>query len=113
MNILLWKNNIKEAVKDIADKNFQEEAWFGKGDYISSPDELYCTLFDDFIFEDFLENDEAGLTDTQKRLGYKLISALESYSPKGQSLPEPGQMINDPEWSKVRDVAQAFFDSLE
>lgn len=113
MDILLWKNNIKEVVKDIADKGFQEEAWFGKGDYISSPDEVYCTLFDDFIFEDFLENNEAGLTDTQKNLGYKLVSALESYSPKDQALAEPSKIINDPEWDRVRGAAQEFLDSLE
>ena len=39
METALWQNNIKEAVQNIADGRFQEQAWFGESDQISSPDD--------------------------------------------------------------------------
>lgn len=112
MDIALWKKNIKEAVKDIADKNFQEEVWLHETNIVSSPVEVYCTLFDDFSFPDFLEAKEAHLTKEQKVAGRKLIDALDRYSPPGKELPSPKQMVRDPEWHKVRAVAQDFLKIL-
>ncbi len=113
MDKILWRNNIKEAAQDIGSKEFQELAWFGKSDQISSPVEVYCMLFDDFLFDDFLESSDIGLSDEQKYLGNKLRDSLNTYSPPGSTLPPPEQMLDDPEWQKVRNIAREFVDSLE
>lgn len=109
----LWREKIKRAVEGIASKDFQSKAWFGKGDEISSPEEVYATLLDDFTFEDFLTNDDINLTDLQKNKGRRLVGVMEGYPPINQPNPNPYFVIDDPEWEKVRKVAQDFLDSLD
>ena len=75
--------------------------------------EKYGMLFDDFLFDDFLESSDIGLSDEQKYLGNKLRDSLNTYSPPGSTLPPPEQMLDDPEWQKVRNIAREFVDSLE
>lgn len=54
----LWKKNVSDSVRSIADRNFQELAWYGKLEGIaSSPSDVYCMLFDDDDIEDFIERD--------------------------------------------------------
>ncbi|TAH33001.1 hypothetical protein EYC58_02495 [Candidatus Saccharibacteria bacterium] len=113
MNITIWKKNIREIVQDIASRESQERAWFGKSEQISSPDELYNSLFDDFLFDAFLASSEVNLSSLQKELGMRLSSSLKEYSPQGQELPSPRKMVRDPSWQKVRDIARAFERSLD
>lgn len=109
----LWRENVIKAVKDIANKKFQQRSWFGKSIEMSSPDEVYNTLFDDVLFEDFLQSSDIGLTKSQQKCGLALIDALESYSPNGSRLPSPEVMIDDPKWQVARNAANTFLESLE
>jgi hypothetical protein len=55
MDFETWKNMILDVATQVSDREFQRSAWFGKGEHVSSPDELYNGLFDDSMFEKFLE----------------------------------------------------------
>ena len=102
-----WQDNILESIKDISDINFQKEAWFGVNkNIISSPDEMYNTLFDDFEFEEFLNNNN--LSEVQKKIGFQLISEMESINNLDYKY-----LINSKEWNKVREIAKLFYDSFK
>lgn len=69
MSPQVWKTNVMSAVKAIADEQFQRAAWFGLlPNVVSSPEEMICTLFDDFVFGDFLNASEIGLSQGSGRL---------------------------------------------
>jgi hypothetical protein len=113
MDALLWRQNIKDAVEEAASKDIQKTAWAGGGDLVSSPDELYCVIFDDCLIVDFLESNPAQLTDEQISLGKDFVKALNWYSPDGQTLPGAIDMMRDPRWEKVRVAAALFLKSLD
>lgn len=76
--------------------------------------ELYCGLYDDFAFKKFLEDRKnINLTKEQRNAGWRLVRAMEAYSPSGEELPHPTDMIADPEWEEVRNIAKNFLDTLE
>lgn len=112
MSPKLWRERIIEAVQDIADEKFQKSAWFAKSEEISSPEEVYSRLFDDFIFDEFLESDEVGLTADQKQKGRYLVEAMNAYPENSSNLPSPEVVIDDPQWKRIREVAQDFLNSL-
>ena len=97
-----------EAVREIADDEFQRRVWLGAGPEVSSPDEAYNMLLDDFQFEAFLALADNGLSDTQREKGTALVASLKRYSPDGEALPSPIDMIDDPKWEEVRGVARDF-----
>lgn len=109
----LWRENVIKAVKDIASREFQQRTWFGKDEEVSSPDEIYNTLFDDVLFGDFLQSSDIGLTKSQREYGFALIDTLEEYSPDESQLPSPEVMIDDPKWQVARNAANTFLESLE
>lgn len=113
MNLETWRVNILDVIQDIADKEKQEVSWPLGNDDISSPTEMYCLLFDDFMFEDFLASKENGFSDEQVSLGNRLVKALDKYSPPGQVLLSEQYMLEDPQWDAVRKVASTFLESMK
>jgi len=111
MRIEDWRDLVVEATKKISDKNYQKLSWFGKGDVISSPEELYCGLLDDLIFDDYLAQDSA-LSDEQRAMATTLKTQLEEYFSLVGDLPDPYHVIDDPRWERVRQSARAFVESL-
>lgn len=109
----LWKKNVLEAIKDISDKSYQEKAWFGIGDEVSSLEEMYCALYDSLLFEDFLTSRETGLNSKQMELGEILLKKLDKFS---DAFPEeyvdPKVVLNHPLWIEVRKAAKEFLDSF-
>ena len=79
INIELWRHNMTEAVREIADDEFQRRVWLGAGPEVSSPDEAYNMLLDDFQFEAFLALADNGLSDTQREKGTALVASLKRY----------------------------------
>lgn len=65
MDLQAWKENILEVIEEISSEDFQKETWFGNSDKVSSPEELYCNLLDDFVFEKSLENKDLALSKAQ------------------------------------------------
>ena len=109
---------VVEAVQAIADRAYQERAWFNASDQvsppqISSPEEVYCGLFDDAIFEDFLTDGSVCLTEQERAAGLLLVRALDNFSSHMSDPADPREVIDHPEWEKVRKIAQEFVAVLE
>ena len=109
-----WKKETLETIKDISDKSFQERAWFGIGDEVSSLEEMYCVLYDDLVFEDFLTSKEVGLNPKQIKLGEVLLEKLDKFS---NAFPEdyidPKVVLNHLLWIEVRKAAKQLLDSFK
>ena len=113
LRIADWRKAIHKIAGELASRDFQERSWFGFGDYFSSPEEMYCQLFDDFQFDAFLDDLDNGLTDEQRMCGRELANALSRYSERIGEQPIPEKVINDPDWAVIRTHAEAFCRSLE
>ncbi len=107
-----WERNILDVIKRISDRAYQERTWFGSTEIISSPEELYCELFDDYTYDDFLESPSIHLTQRQRNLGIQLKEKLNSYSKTIDELPDPKKVFNDTAWDEIRKLAKQFLDSF-
>lgn len=111
MTIDDWKRQIKEVVRHISDREYQQDTWFGGGTRVSSPEELYCGLFDDALFERFLDENRHLLTPRQLAAGNLLKTKMEEYNVS--ELADPAEVIDGPEWQGVRSAATNFLRALE
>jgi len=103
-----WKGAVLNVVRKIADKSYQQAAWFGVGTHISSPEEIYCELFDDFIYDEFLDSVDMPMTDHQRVLGMRLKDAMNQYADAVDYLADPVKVYNDPRWNAIRRLAKDF-----
>jgi hypothetical protein len=103
-----WLDLIFESVRPIADRDFQEKAWFGKSHAVSSPDEVYCQLFDDHNFELFLETSRATLTPEQVAAWLDLQAKMDLFAKQYGDYLDPYIVFNDPHWKEVQANASAF-----
>jgi len=109
----IWKSAICDVVEDISNEEFQRAAWFGLiPNVVSSPDELICTLFDDFIFSEFLTSLEVNLTSRQRSVGQILKTKMEKFVASTPDQLDPRQVIDDERWSEIRLAARAFLETL-
>ena len=104
----IWKKNVLDAVNDIADESFQRKAWLTDSDQVSSPEEVYCNLIGDNVFQEFLEDPKNNINHLQKECGNLLIEELEQYFNDLPQFPDPGYVITDPKWNQVRLIAEKF-----
>jgi hypothetical protein len=112
MDVNSWKRCILDVVHEIADKSYQEQAWFGIGDQISSPEEVYCELFDDYIYDDFLMSSDIDMTDQQRMLGFQLKKIMDEYADSVDYLSDPKRVYDDPKWNDVREAARRLLNSF-
>lgn len=108
----IWISQIKKIIKDISDLEYQKRAWLGIGPEVSSPEEIYCTLFDDFMVEDFLRSDEIELSEMQRSLFRKLIKDMESIAEKYSQKFEPKILLRDEKWLELTKLASELFKIL-
>jgi len=113
MDFETWKNMIIDVVNQISDLEYQRSSWFGKGESVSSPDELYNGLFDDSRIEEFLEAHAKHLTDDQRRTGLELVRKMNQYAPANVKYLDPATVIEDPRWDGVRQSAKSFVSALK
>ena len=113
MDFLAWKTAVDKSIRHIASREFQENAWFGQGDVVSSPDEQYCELFDDFDFDAFLEHAIGRLSPSKVQKGRELRDALEAYSGLIGEQPDPSRVIDDARWEKIRQHARSYIDTRD
>ncbi len=50
-----WLASIVGAARDVASREFQDEAWFPNGRVVSSPGEVFLVLMEDSTFDLFFE----------------------------------------------------------
>jgi hypothetical protein len=100
-----WKGLIGGSLVRLSDERYQRLAWFNKHQKEeTSPDEQICQLMDDYQFKDFLAGQP--LSEVQKLATGRLIDALKAYGGKSTKPLNPWSSIDDPEWSKIRELAQ-------
>lgn len=109
----LWKQNIFQVIEEISSRDYQELAWFGKANYVSSPDEMFCTLFDDFQFDDFLINKHIDLTEQQRDKCELLRQRMNALSEKLPISSNPEDMIDHPDWIEIRTLAKSILEKFE
>lgn len=97
---------IHGKIVELSDLGLQRKLWLNENNdtgLISSYDELMCSLFDDFQFDDFVDNKiiEMKLPETAIKELRMLRKLLNSYKEKDSD----EEIINDPEWKKVVEQA--------
>jgi len=103
-----WRDAIVGAVRNIASRSFQEEAWFPGGSIVSSPDEVYLVLMEDSTFDLFFDTYGKQFTPQQVQAWQDLRSLLTAYYDKLPAHPDAHQVLNDPAWDLVRQSASQF-----
>lgn len=114
MTLEEWRRFVRHMVERVADEGFQTEAWFGKAgaQIVSSPLEVYLGLVDDALFGEFLTTEEAKLSNAQRDAGEELLREIESFFETHDAYADPGDVLDDPEWERVRSRARAFLQAL-
>ncbi|EKQ39866.1 MULTISPECIES: hypothetical protein [Leptospira] len=103
----LNSKNIYNLIAEIADLNLQRKLWLNKDNdtgLISSYNEVMCTLFDDYGFDEFLEQAsiESGISENTVKELFKLRELLNSYVEKETDI----EILNDSEWKKITKQAK-------
>lgn len=111
----LWLKNITDSIKEIASLEFQEKGWVRNEihDYCTFV-ETACGFFQDDDIENFL-NEYAkpfGLSDFQIKKIDQLRIAFDSYTNEHGCYEDPAIIIKDPEWIKIRGMAQEALKAL-
>lgn len=105
----VWLENIVDPLKEIASAEFQEEGWVRGEIYDScSFADTISRLFDDGCLDDFVNKHakELGFSDEQIQKLDEIYTALSHYTDKNGCYKDPLLIINDPEWLKIRVIAQ-------
>ena len=100
-----WFKNIQTVLKEFADAEFEERVWVrGEGEEVSDWTEAICKLFDDYRFDDFLDESwlKLGLSDRLRAALDNLRSQLNNYQEKETN----AAIAKDPQWHKIRDLAK-------
>ncbi len=113
MDSKLWEQNLMCVVKEIARENIQRNLWLGKGERISSLEEVYCKFFDDFLAEKFIElhKDDASKETVTRFI--ELIKKLENFETDKPEYKNPEKLIASNEWDKVRQKARKLLDAWQ
>jgi hypothetical protein len=109
----MWRQNACEIIGNIADEKFQRDAWFGKGRYISSPQEVFNQVFGDLAFEEFIASPEIGFNELQKAAASKLVEKMRYFEKLVDAELRPEQVVDHPVWQEVRQTAKRALDLLQ
>jgi len=107
-----WKSQIREVLSRISDETYQKEAWFNCHHEVSSPDELICQLYDDFLFEEFISSNLVNLSHNQRSAARSFLNHLTEFCDKTPSSLDPYATIRDPRWIRIRREAHELIKEL-
>ena len=107
-----WTELIKDTVRHIADKAYQERSWLGRGTEVDSPEEMFCRLFDDLDFEGFLKAEDVPLTADQRMRGRLLSYKMNDYASRTPKLLNATEVLKDPRWEEIRAAADGFLEII-
>jgi hypothetical protein len=107
-----WLACILGAAQDVASRDFQEEAWFPGGKVVSSPNEVYLTLMEDYTADLFFETYGKSFSSSQIRSWNEFRLQLQNYYDKMPRHPDRRVVLDDPEWELVRQAAERFVRAL-
>jgi hypothetical protein len=113
VDVKAWRQVVEDVVGGIADEAEQRRSWFGIGPEESSPDEDFCQFFGDAAIEEFLERRDTGLSKKQIEAGRHLLKLMRALADETPDHIEPANLIDDPRWQKIREVAARFHTLLQ
>jgi hypothetical protein len=105
----LWIANLVEVAEDIANRQHQELRWMAPDAHAwERPEELINVLFDDSVFEGFLEEYSSTFSAEQRRIAFKLRDDINRYCGTTLIKLDPQEVLADPRWETIRQEAAAF-----
>jgi hypothetical protein len=110
-----WLANLFEVSREIADQEKQESRWIASDRYPwENPGELFCSLFDDCVFELFIEKYADTFSAEQSKA---IVSFRESMNRWNEStapgFADPVKALQDPDWANAQISARAFESAFE
>lgn len=107
-----WLNGIQNAIREIANHEFQERVWVrGEGPEVSSFTEAICRLFDDYNFDDFLDEHwhNFGFSSQLYPMLDELRNRLNEYEEKETD----AEIVRDERWDEIREFAKVVLLELD
>ena len=107
----IWLNDVRGVLDAIADRSVLYDAWSGKSDYPTSPEEIYNEVFNDTYVGEY-GRPELELDEAQKTAGKAFVDGVERFDEIGGPELPWQEVIDHPGWVKVREAARTFLDLL-
>jgi hypothetical protein len=110
----LWISNLLKAASMIADKELQEQRWLAPDAYAwERPEELINVLFDDSVFDLFIEEFGVGFRDAQRDAALRLKKEVDDFCDVTPDYLDPAQVLADSRWESIRKRAREFIAAFE
>jgi len=104
-----WLENLLEVSGEIANQEHQELRWTANDRYAwETPDELICSIFDDCVFEGFLEQFNDTSSEEQRRTALAFRDSMNSWTENNPGFADNAKTLRDAQWEAVRKSARAF-----
>ena len=103
-----WLRRILEAIRDLADEEYQERVWVrGNGPEVDSSTEAVCRLVEDYDLATFLDEaaKNAWVSKDQIAALQRLDVALARHASNGGDA-EDATRIQSPGWQQIRNLAK-------
>ena len=107
-----WLKAIVDAARNIASREYQEKYWFRENKGTEWADEVFLR-FEDLAFDLFFEKYSSGFSPQQLQAWKNFEDDLACYEKKLPRFPDGSAIIDDPEWSRVREAAARFVSAFE
>lgn len=108
-----WRMHIIDCLADIGNADHQAQAWFGRGERVSSFIEMYATLMDDFMLPEFIESESSGISGFQRAAARTFVHALDEYADSVPDDVDSRAVFSDPGWNSIREMARRLARSLQ
>ncbi|MDY6803726.1 MAG: hypothetical protein SXA11_07955 [Cyanobacteriota bacterium] len=107
-----WLNGIQNAVREIANPEFQERVWVrGEGPEVSSFTEAICRLFDDYNFDNFLDEHWQNFGFSSKL--YPMLDELRNRLNEYEEKETDAEIVRDERWDEIREFAKVVLLELD
>ncbi len=103
----IWLKNACSVLDAIADRDVLHDAWSGKSDYPTTPEEIYNEVFSDAIVDEYADPD-LDLDEAQKKAGKEFVDRMRDFDKIGGPELPWQEVIDHPGWIKVREAAARF-----
>ena len=105
MNKKEWFELIIQQIREISDKEFQKRVWVNAdGPKVSSYSEVMCKLYDDYIFESYIEKYKSEIPSSMLIKLKSLNNMLNDYNISDSKT--DAEIIEDLEWKKIIGLAK-------
>lgn len=101
----LWKQNILNEVRNIADEDRQRRSWLGVGPEADSPVEQICA-FDDARVPEFIASPKNGLNQAQRESLAHLTQLIDKFMAHAPLSLKPVELLDDANWRQIREQAK-------